>query len=308
MACSAVASGADGSGRLELADSLLAESNPLTHRVIVNRVWAHVFGRGLVATVDNLGTMGQPPSHPELLDYLALTFRADGGSIKRLIRSLCLTRAFQMSSVSEDPVAATGDPENALLHRMRLRRLEGEAIRDSLLVVAGQLNRVQFGPSVPTYFTPFMGDRMWVKNASGPMDGDRRRTIYLETRRNFLSSWMLTFDLPLPDTTVGQRNRSNVPGQALALMNDPLVQQLAAAWAKESLKQSGLSDRERIEQLFLRALTRPPTTAEGGQMLALLQTQAAARDLSGDAARLDPALWADACHVVFMMKEFIHVP
>ena len=308
MACSTVASVADGSGRLELADSLLAESNSFTYRVIVNRVWAHVFGRGLVATVDNLGTMGQPPTHPELLDYLALTFRADGGSIKRLIRTLCLTRAFQMSSVSEDPVAATRDPENALLHRMRLRRLEGEIIRDSLLVVAGQLNRVQFGPSVPTYFTPFMGDRMWVKNASGPMDGDRRRTIYLETRRNFLSSWMLTFDLPLPDTTVGQRNRSNVPGQALALMNDPLVQQLTTVWAKESLKQSGLSDRERIEQLFLRALARPPKTSELDPMLALLQTQAAARDLSGDAARLDLALWADVCHVVFMMKEFIHVP
>lgn len=308
MACATVASVADGSGRLELANSLLAESNPLTHRVIVNRVWAHVFGRGLVATVDNLGTMGQVPSHPELLDYLALNFRADGGSIKKLIRTLCLTRAFQMSSVSEDPVAASRDPENALLHRMHLRRLEGEAIRDSLLTVAGQLNRVQFGPSVPTYFTPFMGDRMWVKNESGPMDGDRRRTIYQETRRNFLSSWMLTFDLPLPDTTVGQRNRSNVPGQALALMNDPLVQQLAGAWARESLKQPGLSDRERIEQLFLGALARPPKSAELEQMLALLRTQAAARDLSGDAARLDPALWADACHVVFMMKEFIHVP
>jgi hypothetical protein len=191
---------------------------------------------------------------------------------------------------------------------MRLRRLEGEVLRDSLLSVAGQLNRVQFGPSVPTYFTPFMGDRMWVKNASGPMDGDRRRTIYLETRRNFLSSWMLTFDLPLPDTTVGQRNQSNVPGQALALMNDPLVQQLAADWARESLTQSGLTDRERIDQLFLRALARPPKPAEVDQMLALLRTQAAARDLSADAARLDPALWADACHVVFMMKEFIHVP
>jgi len=119
---------------------------------------------------------------------------------------------------------------------------------------------------------------------------------------------MLTFDLPLPDTTVGQRNRSNVPGQALALMNDPLVQQLAAAWARESLKQSDLTDRERIEQLFLGALARPPKAAELEQMLALLRTQAAARDLSGAAARLDPALWADACHVVFMMKEFVHVP
>ena len=308
MACSTTATVTERSGRLELAESLLAECHPLTHRVIVNRVWAHVFGRGLVATVDNLGSMGQVPSHPELLDHLARTFRSDGGSLKRLIRTLCLTQSFQMSSVSEDPVAKTRDPENALLHRMRLRRLEGEAIRDSLLAVAGQLNRVQFGPSVPTYFTPFMGDRMWAKNASGPLDGDRRRTIYLETRRNFLSTWMLTFDLPLPDTTVGVRNRSNVPGQALALMNDPLVQQLATAWARESLKQSGPSPRERIEQLFLGALTRPPKPAELDRMLTFLQTQASARQLTGDAGQLDPELWADACHVVFMMKEFIHVP
>lgn len=308
MACSTAATIAGASGRLELAESLLAECNPLTHRVIVNRVWAHVFGRGLVATVDNLGTMGQAPSHPELLDHLALSFRADGSSIKRLIRTLCLTQSFGMSSVSEDPVAATRDPENALLHRMRLRRLEGEAIRDSLLMVSGQLNRIQFGPSVPTYFTPFMGDRMWVKNPSGPLDGDRRRTIYMETRRNFLSTWMLTFDLPLPDTTVGLRNRSNVPGQALALMNDPLVQQLATAWAQESLKQPNLSPRERIGQLFLGALTRPPKASEVDRMLTFLQTQATARDLSSDAGQLDPELWADACHVVFMMKEFIHVP
>ena len=308
MACSTTATVAGRSGRLELAESLLAECNPLTHRVIVNRVWAHVFGRGLVATVDNLGSMGQVPSHPELLDHLARTFRSDGASLKRLIRTLCLTQSFGMSSVSEDPVAKTRDPENALLHRMRLRRLEGEAIRDSLLMVSGQLNRIQFGPSVPTYFTPFMGDRMWVKNPSGPLDGDRRRTIYQETRRNFLSTWMLTFDLPLPDTTVGLRNRSNVPGQALALMNDPLVQQLATAWARENLKQSGLSPRERIEQLFLGTLTRPPKAAELDRMLTFLQTQASARDRSGDAGQLDPELWADACHVVFMMKEFIHVP
>lgn len=308
MAGSTVAAVPEGSGRLELAESLLAASNPFTYRVIVNRVWAHVFGRGLVATVDNLGAMGQRPTHPELLDHLASSFRADGGSIKRLIRTLCLTRAFQMSSVADDPVAASLDPDNALIHRMRLRRLEGEAIRDSLLSVAGQLNPVQFGPSVPTYFTPFMGDRMWVKNESGPMDGDRRRTIYLETRRNFLSSWMLTFDLPLPDTTVGQRNSSNVPGQALALMNDPFVQQQASAWALESLKQPGLSDRERIEELFLRALARPPKLAEIDQMLDFLQSQAVARERPDESARLDPALWADACHIIFMMKEFIHVP
>ena len=300
--------GGEGSGRLELAAALLSESNPLAYRVIVNRVWAHLFGRGLVATVDDFGTMGATPTHPELLDHLARTFRAEGGSIKKLIRSLCLTRTFAMSSVSADPAAQARDPDNSLLHRMRLRRLEGEIIRDSLIAVAGQLNRTQFGPSVPTHFTPFMGDRMWVRNPSGPMDGERRRTIYLETRRNFLSPWMLTFDLPLPDSTVGRRNQSNVPGQALALMNDPLVQQQAAVWAANNLKRTGLTGRERIEDLFFRALSRPPRSPELDQMLVFLANQAAARGLSPEVARLNPELWADACHVVFMMKEFTHVP
>ena len=298
----------NGSGRIELAEAMLAENNPFLYRVIVNRVWAHLFGRGLVATVDNFGKMGQTPTHPELLDDLALTFRESGGSIKQLIRSLCLTRTYQMSSSPDDPVAETQDPDNEWLHRMRLRRLEGEAIRDNLLAVAGQLNRTQFGPSVPTYFTPFMGDRMWVKNANGSMDGDRRRSVYLETRRNFLSSMMLTFDLPLPDTTVGQRNSSNVPGQALVLMNDPFVKQQAEVWAKEIVRQSDLSLRERIERMFLRALARLPKPAELDQVIAFLKTQAANHRVDPDEIGQNQALWTDACHLVFMLKEFVYIP
>jgi hypothetical protein len=296
-----------GSGRVELAGALIADSNPLLHRVIVNRIWAHLFGRGLVSTVDNLGRMSRPPSHPELLDYLALNFRDGGGSIKKLIRSLCLTHTYGMSSNLSDPAAETRDPENALLHRMNFYRLEGEAIRDSLLVVSGPWNRTQFGPSVPTHFTPFMGDRMWVKNESGPMDGDRRRSVYLETRRNFLNPWMLTFDLPVPDTTVGQRNRSNVPGQALMLMNDPFVKIQAEAWSKEWVSRTDLSDRQRIEWMFVRALARRPKPAEMDQMITFLQVQAQARGLSTEAVPGDQALWADACHVIFMMKEFCYV-
>jgi hypothetical protein len=296
-----------GSGRVELAEALIAHSNPLLHRVIVNRIWAHLFGRGLVPTVDNFGKMSRPPSHPELLDYLALHFRDGGGSIKKLIRSLCLTQTYAMSSNLSDPVAETRDPENALLHRMKFQRLEGEAIRDSLLAVQGQWNRTQFGPSVPTYFTPFMGDRMWVKNESGPMDGDRRRSVYLETRRNFLNPWMLTFDLPVPDTTVGQRNCSNVPGQALTLMNDPFVKLQAETWAKEWVGRTDLSGRQRIELMFVCALARQPKPAEMDQMINFLQVQVQARGLPAEAVQGDQALWADACHVIFMMKEFCYV-
>ena len=299
---------AAGSGRLELAGAMVADGNPLVDRVLVNRVWAHLFGRGLVATVDNFGAMGQVPSHPELLDWLAVDFRREGRSIKRLIRSLCLTRTYGMSSSPSDAVAESRDPDNALLHRMHLLRLEGEAIRDSLFAAAGRLNATQFGPSVPTHFTPFMGDRMWVQNPSGPLDGGGRRSIYQETRRNFLSPWMLTFDLPVPDTTVGQRNRSNVPGQALALMNDPLVQQQADAWGVDLAGRFRGDPRRRIERIFLGALGRPPLPAETEGLLAFVREQAASRGIGPDAIDGDRSLWADACHVVFMTKEFIHVP
>jgi hypothetical protein len=298
----------EGSGRLELAEELVSERNPFTYRVIVNRVWAHLFGRGLVPTVDDFGSMGQPPTHPELLDYLAITFREDGGSIKGLIRSLCLTQAYGMSSAPGDPAAETADPDNHWLHRQRLRRLEGEAIRDNLLAVSGRLNPTQFGPSVPTYFTPFMGDRMWVRKAGGPLDGEGRRSIYQETRRNFLSSMMLTFDLPLPDTTVGQRNQSNVPAQALTMMNDPFVKLQAESWAKELLGRTELSTDERIEGIFLQALARRPSSVEKARLKEFIATQAGSQDSNSGEALTSLQLWSDVCHLVFMMKEFIYVP
>lgn len=307
---------AQGSGRRELAAAITAKDNPLLYRAIVNRVWGRLFGRGLAPSVDNLGALGQPPTHPELLDYLALSFRDEGTSFKQLIRSLCLTETFAMSSNTDDPEAESRDPDNALLHRQRVRRLEAEIVRDNLLAVAGTLDRTQFGPSVPTYLSPFMGDPFWLTVRgikSGPMDGNHRRTIYLESRRNFLSPLLLAFDLAVPDTTVGQRNTSNVPGQALALMNDPLVRQLAEAWARAELDSGepdarGISSKARIERLFVRALARPPRADELEVMLTLLATQAEANGVVQDEAAPDPRLWADLCHVLFMMKEFIYVP
>lgn len=299
---------AQGSGRLALAEAVLSNRNPLTSRVIVNRIWAHLFGRGLVASVDNFGALGQLPSHPELLDHLATDFQRKGGSIKSLIRSLVLSRTFGMSSTPTDARAEILDPDNTLLHRMPLLRMEGESVRDAILVVAGQLNGTQYGPSVPTHFTPFMGDRMWVRNSNGPMDGDRRRSIYLETRRNFLSPWMLTFDLPLPDSTVGQRNRSNIPGQALALMNDPLVRRMADAWGERVLLDGSNSMDQRLENLFLTAFSRSPTASELNSLHQFLQSQSKLMGLDHVPLRDAAPLWADVCHIVFMMKEFTHVP
>ncbi len=219
----------NGSGRLELAQKITAPNNPLTSRVIVNRVWQHLLGRGIVESVDNFGVLGSRPSHPELLDHLASTFQAEGWSLKKLIRRIVLTRTYQMSS---QPVAAGEkvDPRNELLHRARIKRLSGEAIRDSMLHISGQLDPTMFGPSIPIHLTNFMQGR-GRPSESGPLDGGRRRSVYVAVKRNFLSPMMLAFDTPAPFNTIGRRTQSNVPAQALILMNDPFVVGQAEKWA-----------------------------------------------------------------------------
>src|SRR5262249_30302691 len=145
------------------------------------------------------------------------------------------------------------DPKNELLHRMRARRLEGEAIRDAMLSISGRLDDRMFGPSVPVYLTDFQQGRG--RPASGPMDGAGRRSIYLAVRRNFLSSMLLAFDMPIPFSTVGRRTVSNVPAQALILMNDPFAHQQAELWAKRTLAQAG-SAKDRITMMYARAFGR----------------------------------------------------
>src|SRR5262249_46091969 len=151
------------------------------------------------------------------------------------------------------------DPQNLLLHRMRLKRLEGEAIRDAILAVSGRLDTRQYGRSVSVYLTPFQDGRG--RPETGPLDGDGRRSIYLAVRRNFLASFLLAFARPIPFSTVGRRTVSNVPAQALILMNDPFVQEQAAVWAKRVVEDGG-STEERIDAMYEAALGRAPTLDE----------------------------------------------
>jgi hypothetical protein len=307
-----------GAGRLELAQQLVDPCNPLVSRVIVNRVWQHLLGRGIVPSVDNFGVLGQPPTHPELLDCLADEFIHDGWSLKRLIRGIMLSSTYKQGSevrVQESEVGQTflsairtaeaADPENLLFHRQNLKRLEGEAIRDAILAISGRLDRTLYGPSVPVYLTPFMQGRGRPKD-SGPLDSAGRRSIYVAVRRNFLSPMMLAFDTPIPFTTIGRRNTSNVPAQALILMNDPFVAEQSRLWARKLLAENA-SPTERIRRMYLAAFSREPTSTETGAALGFLDQQAREYGLASEKAHSDERVWADFGHVIFNVKEFVLV-
>lgn len=290
-----------GSGRLELAERMLSPDNPFTARVMANRIWQHLMGRGIVATVDNFGALGERPTHPELLDCLAARFRDDGWSVKTLVREITLSQAYQMASVGPES-AEQSDPLNLLLHRANVRRLEGEVIRDALLAVSGRLDRSQFGPSIPIHLSPFMEGRGRPQQ-SGPLDGSGRRSVYLEVRRNFLSPFLLAFDTPQPASTVGQRNMSNVPAQALSMMNDPFVVEQCQSWAERVCADPGRSLEDRITRLYVMAFSRPPSVEELSEAADFLREQAKARGVGIN----EVSPWADLCHVLVNVKEFIFV-
>jgi hypothetical protein len=295
----------NGSGRLELARRMLHEANPLPARVMVNRVWHHLFGRGIVPSTDNLGVLGQPPTHPELLDHLAVQFRQEGWSVKKLIRTIVLSNTYQQSSAPAAAAVEEKDPQNLTWRRTNVRRLEGEAIRDAMLTISGRLDRTNTGPPVPVFLTEFMQGRG--RPGGGPLDGAGRRSIYISVRRNFLSPMMLAFDTPIPFSTVGRRNVSNVPAQALILMNDPFVIEQSQLWAKRSLKQEPLSPEQRIASLYEQAFARPATAEEVAAGLAFLKSQGAERQLTPEAALTNEQVWGDFCHVLWNVKEFVFV-
>jgi hypothetical protein len=199
------------------------------------------------------------------------------------------------------PEGDGADPSNLLLHRMRLRRLEGEAIRDAMLAVSGRLDAKVYGPPVPIYLTPFLEGR-GRPDSGGPLDGNGRRSLYLGVRRNFLSPLLLAFDTPIPFSTVGRRSVSNVPAQALILLNDPFVHEQAQAWAKRVLSRPGTPDG-RIGKMYVSAFGRAPTDAERSACLAFLGRQAERYRVPAD----DVKVWADLAHTLFNVKEFIFV-
>ncbi len=233
-----------GSGRLEMAQAIASDSNPLTARVWVNRVWMHLLGEGLVTTPSDFGMRSDPPSHPELLDWLAIRFVQEGWSTKWLVRQIVSSNVYRQAS-DHDPYAATLDPENRLLWRANRRRLDLESLRDSLLVAAGRLDTTMGGPSVELTEEPF------------PV----RRTVYGFIERQNLPSFFRTFDFAGPDTHSPKRPYTTVPQQALFLMNSPFVLQQAIELADRDRDHAGTDD-QRIVRLFQRVLGREPADDE----------------------------------------------
>jgi hypothetical protein len=288
-----------GSGRMHLAQRVTESSNPLTARVMVNRVWHHLFGRGIVASVDNFGVLGEKPTHPELLDHLANRFVEQNWSLKCLIRQIVLSNAYRMS-VHAPAESEAIDPENRLLHHMPLRRLEGEAIRDAVLAISGRLETRMFGPSVELQLTPFMEGR-GRPDKSGPLDGNGRRSIYLRVRRNFPHPMFAAFDAPTPCTTIGRRSVSNVPAQALSLMNNDFIIAESKRWAHRMIAAYD-TPQERIQQMFLAAFARPCKPDEATDALQFIAEQSERYRV---VANTDPRPWEDLAHALMNAKELV---
>jgi hypothetical protein len=253
--------------RLTLAEEVASAQNPLTARVIVNRLWQYCFRTGLVSTPDNFGKLGATPADAALLDWLAAEFISDGWSIKSMLRRLMLSPLYRRADLP-------------------IRRLEAEEVRDAILAASGHLDLTMYGKPVPVYYAhetgATKGDR-----PKGPLDGNGRRSVYLEVRRNATHPFLEVFDVYKPTTTRGQRDVTNVPGQSLALLNSPFVVEQAKLWAA--------SAHPTVDDLYLRTLGRPPSNAERQQAQAFLASQNEAEAL----AQLAHALWN--------VKEFLYV-
>jgi hypothetical protein len=243
---------ANASGRLELAQWMVDPHQPLTGRVLVNRVWHWLFGAGLVRTVDQFGTTGESPSHPELLDYLTARFVDEGWSVKRLIRAIVLSRTYRLASMGEGPV---NDPENRLLSRMNRQRLEAESLRDAMLESAGELD---FKMGGKTFSATLASDYQYEFNAS-------RRSVYIPVFRNSLPEIFDAFDFANPSLVVGRRDVSTVAPQALFLLNHPFVREQAEKTAKRLFAEANDEHDDlhaRIQRAYLLTLSRPATESE----------------------------------------------
>jgi hypothetical protein len=268
----------EGSGRLDLARWIASPENPLTARVIVNRIWQHHFGEGIVRTPNNYGKLGTPPTHPELLDFLAHRFIEDGWSIKSMHRRIMLSAAYQQSSMAPE-ATLHADPENKLFGRMNRQRFEAEIIRDSLLSAADRLDPALGGPAIREL-------------------DNTRRSVYLMTIRSDRNNYRSLFDAADPNSSVDRRIESTVAPQALFLLNNPFVDRQVQSLADRVTHLSAPTEADRIQWLYQQLYSRPARPEELHLAELILQ----------DKAFDDPAVkWEAYCRALVCANEFIYV-
>ena len=305
-------SGLKGSGRLELSELIASSENPLTARVFVNRVWHWVFGSGIVRTPDDFGHLGDRPSHPKLLDYLAHRFVQESWSVKKLVRMLVMTEAFQQSNQA-GVRAREADPSNRMLHHYPVRRLDAESIRDAMLAVSGRLDPQLYGVFVDPYRPKSKVVKADQTYFSGPLDGIGRRSIYLRNTIMEPYKFLETFNKPIPKMPTGRRDVTNVPNQALTMLNDPFVAGQAEFWARRLIANSHESLEQRLTVMFQHALGREPDADElTAWTKAVHDFNALHEGRSGAGSSTEDllqsvAVWKDTAHALFNTTEFIYV-
>lgn len=309
--------------RLDLAEWLVADDNPLPTRVVMNRLWKQFFGAGLSRVLDDLGAQGEPPLHPELLDWLACEFRESGWDMKHMVRSIVSSAAYRQSSRTA-PQLLTADPFNRELARQAAFRLDAELVRDAALATSGLLVRTVGGPSVKPYQPDGYWENLNFPKRTYPADAGEqqyRRGLYTWWQRSFLHPSMLAFDAPSREECCAERTRSNIPQQALVLLNDPSYVEAARAFAVRIVREGGDSDDARLAWAWQQALQRLPRVEEMETVLPLLRkhrdeyvadaTAAKALLATGFApvpADLDPAqvaAWTHVARVLFNLHETI---
>ncbi len=289
--------GLGSSGRLELADWLASADNPLTARVMVNRIWKWHFGEGIVRTPDNFGTLGDGPDHPELLDWLADAFVDSGWSVKSIHRLIMLSATYRQA-YRQSRTSAEADPENRLLWTAHRRRMDAETLRDSLLAVSGQLDTAMGGKTMP--HRNFVNLNAMARSRDPLLYASFRRSVYLPVLRSALYEVFAAFDFANPSTSNGRRSSTMVAPQALFMMNSDLVGTASRHLAQHVLRASLATDRDRVGLVYRIAYSRPPENRETAEWINFLDRYARA---AGDRQ----AAWQGLCRVVLSSNEFVYI-
>jgi hypothetical protein len=295
--------------RRALAEWIASPANPLAARVMVNRVWGWHFGRGIVATPGNFGKMGAAPSHPELLDWLAIEFVGQGWSVKQMHRLIMNSETYKMASSYYQAADMEKDPTNAYLWRFPMRRLEGEAIRDSILSASGKINLEiggePFFPPIPTSVREGYRQGKWIMTKEQPSTW--RRSVYSYWKRGLKFPMFDVYDQPDLNVTCERRTTTTVPTQALTLLNNEFVLMQAKYFAERVIRESGSAQADQIRRLFRIALSREPGAKEMEGNLAFLRKQRKYHADRGTEGGPELAALNDVANVVLNSNEFVYI-